>query len=254
MKSSIYVLMRSWNASQFFDRSIESIHRQTYKDYTILFIDDASDYTKAQIQHIRDVLHGHVTVFNKERKYSTRNAFEMIHTYVKDDDAVIINVDGDDWLEGDDVFGTILKEYEKTSCLLTYGNCYYFAPTSSLHGVVASVYRDINCRYTVNIERHNEYRDTYFLPFHMRTWKSGLFKKIRQQSFLRPDGSWIRFCEDQAMFLPMLEMANGRYSVMSRPLYWYNALTPWSDEKLYKSVRLYDEVWIHRQKPYAPII
>ncbi len=252
MSPQIFFLVRSWNCFPYLIRCLYSIHTQRSKDFTVLFVDDASPYTAKQKNHIRSLLRGHIVQFNKVRKYAARNAYEAIHTYVDRDDAIIINLDGDDWLESKNVPTVISRIYKNTGCLLTYGNCRFYEPNSMSHNVSAASY-GFNQRYAKNIEADNAYRQERFIPLHVRTWRAGLFKKIQRKSFLRPDGSWQRTCEDEAMFFPMLEMAHGRYEVLTEAMYVYNRENAYNDEKVDRAELLFDEAWIRRSKPYMPI-
>jgi hypothetical protein len=221
--------------------------------FTILFVDDCSDYTRSQKQYIARRLKHHVTIFNNERKYAIRNAYEVLHTYVKKNDAIILNVDGDDWLAHDNVLSSLERVYTKSHCLLTYGNCQYYSPNTKLHALPASYNSQINHRYPHDVEQRNAYRKYFFIPLHLRTWQHSLFKQIHKSSFLRPDGSWQRSCEDQAMYLPMLEMAYGRYEVIHDIHYVYNRENVLNENKTNLYDLLLDEVTILRQKPYLAI-
>lgn len=247
---SYYFLVRSWNNFEYFDLCINSLLSQ-HGNFTILYVDDCSDYTRSQQQHIKSRLKGHIVIFNTERKYSLRNAYETIHTYVTNPQAIVVNVDGDDWLIQNKVLTVLNNVYKTTHCALTYGNCIYWAPKNSLHGKLASrVNPSINTRYTRQVEESNTYRKQYFIPLHLRSWRASAFMRIYKKSFLRPDGSWIRFCEDQAIFYPLLEMSSGNYQVISDLLYSYNIKTLYSDSKINQTERLFDEVAILRQQPY----
>ena len=227
--------------------------KQNRSDYQILFIDDASEYTRAQKKFITEKLKGHIIQFNKDQRFSLRNAYEAIHNYIENDDAIIINLDGDDWLIRDDVIQIINDTYNSTSCLLTYGNCIYYAPHSKDHlKVVDKVIPTINHRYPLEVEKQNSYRKQYFRPLHIRTWKVGHFKKIPKKYFLRPDQTWIEMCEDQAMFLPMLEISEGQYQIITNALSAYNQANPLSDHKIYRIKQLIDEVIILK-KPVLKI-
>lgn len=254
MSHPVFFLIRSWNCFPYISRCLRSVLDQKVKDFTILFVDDASDYTREQKKYIHETLRGHVAVFNTVRKYAARNAYELIHAYVKQDDAIVINVDGDDWLEGVDVISVIRTIYKKTDCVLTYGNCRYYNPGSPIHNTIASSCGQLNHRYAKDIEHNNVYRKTFFIPLHLRTWKAGLFKKIKKESFLRPNGSWTRSCEDQAMFFPMLEMARGRYEVLKEILYVYNKENVYNDEKTNRQDLLFDELCIYKKPPYDPLV
>jgi hypothetical protein len=160
-----------------------------------------------------------------------------------------VNVDGDDWLSSSDALSEVNSAYQDQETILTYGDCIYFSPGKGDHLVRASETNQyINHRYLRKVEQKNSYRKEIFNPLHMRTWKTDAFKAIPKPEFLRPDGTWIRCCEDQAIFFPLLEMATGNYKVLEKPLYFYNLENPLSDAKVNVAERLYDEVLLRKKK------
>jgi glycosyltransferase involved in cell wall biosynthesis len=244
-----YFLVRSWNSFEYFDRCVESILGQQGPQFQILFVDDCSDYTTLQKEHIRKKLKDHIVVFNQNRQFAVRNAYEMIHTYVNNDEGIILNVDGDDWLIRDDVLDLIGKTYQQQKCQLTYGSSLCYSPVQPERHLqpMSTLNSFVNCRYTPEVEQNQAYRYHPFLVSHLRTWKVSLFKQIPKKSFLLPSGKWLRFCEDEAIFFPMLERSNGRYEVISTPLYMYNQENPRNDLKIHLSEKLLEEVYIRRQ-------
>ncbi len=250
---SFYFLIRSRNAFPYVIGSIRSVLAQNCSHFTILFVDDCSEYTRQQKKIIIEMLKGHIVIFNTEQKYSLRNAYELIHKYVSQKNAIVINLDGDDWLMRKDVIQIIETTYKKTHCLLTYGDCLLYQPGSKNHRKIASdVYSMMNRRYPHEIEIANTYRKQFFKPLHLRTWSAEEFKKIPIGYFQRPDKSWIRFCEDQAIFIPLLEAAHGQYSVIQQPLSMYNLQNPFSDQKINLKDRLFDEVTILKKPVFSP--
>lgn len=246
-KHRVYFLVRSYKAFQYFNRCIDSIFGQNQKNYIIIFIDDASGYQNNIKQYIRNKLKNHIVIFNKKRLYSLRNAYEAIHTYVEDE-AIIINVDGDDFLINNDTIDIVTERYNKTNCNLTYGNCVYYNPGNIEHGKTPQeITHEINRRFPSKIEKENSYRKYHFLPLHLRTWKASIFKRIDKKQFLKPNGDWIRFCEDQAIFYPMLETGNGNYQIIEKKLYAYNIENPMNDDKANLATKLVDEVIIRRK-------
>jgi hypothetical protein len=190
-------------------------------------------------------------IFNRKRKFAIRNAYEVIHRYVKEDDAIIINLDGDDWLLRDDVIDIIRSTYKKNKCDFTYGNCVIHDPGDANHeAIITDVDPDVNIRYTVDVEKRRAYRKEIFFPRHLRTWRACVYKSIPKSSFMYPNGSWLRICEDEAIFFPLLEIS-GKYEVIKTPLSVYNLATPHSDERIHLMERLEDEVYMRRQSPLA---
>lgn len=247
-----YILIRSWKAFPYFDRCIESVLHQTYKKYQILFVDDNSGYTKQQKDYIRNKLKNHIVVFNNMRKYSVRNAYELIKSYAVKNEAVVVNLDGDDWLYSKSALQIISDTYRKTSCFLTYGNCYIW------DGKTDRLPQDDpgnidNTAYSDDVIMKRTYRLEPFHPLHVRTWKVWLYKKIQKKDFLRQDGSWLRSCEDFAMFFPMMEMAGKYMHVIQTPLSVYNCATFESEVKTNFVGLLKDEFIIRRKNIYDTI-
>jgi len=250
MTRKYYFLVRHWNSPKYLKKCLKSILSQNDNNYTILFVDDFSITDRKLKSWIKATLKHHVVVFNKEQKYSIRNAYEMIHTYVREKNSIIINVDGDDWLTSDGVIKEVDSAYSTGACLLTYGNCRYYAPGTSLHGKTASTLSNLtNRRYPFDVDRLKTYRNEFFYPLHLRTWDATSFKKIPMSYFLRPNGEWQKCCEDQAIFFPLLEISGGNYKVLDKVLYSYNLSNPLNDAKVNQEDRLLDELLLRKLNP-----
>jgi glycosyltransferase involved in cell wall biosynthesis len=246
----IYILIRHWKAFEYFDRCIDSVLLQNYRNYKILFVDDASGYDIYRKKYITEKLKGHTVVFNKFRKYSVRNGYEMIHKYCTNHNGVVVNLDADDWLISSDVLDYLNSYYlNHPDIQITYGNCILW-DGDKLSKPVNQINRYWNRPYPKGVIKNKSYRKYTFLPLHPRTWKVLLFKKIYKEDFLRPDGKWLRFAEDQAFFYPMLELSNGNIGRISKPLYAYNTATIHADNKINLNELLKDELTIRRKFVY----
>lgn len=248
MSIHLYILIRSWNSFQYLQKCLDSVLSQEFDNYTVLYIDDCSDYTQSQKNQIRKRLQDHKCIFNTERKFALRNAYELIHQYATKQNAVIVNVDGDDWLAHSQVLKKISNTYTQDPSLqLTYGNCFLYSPGTKEHLQLATSNSPyFNKAYSTQTVKQNTYRSEPFLPLHLRTWKADLFKKIPRSAFLRPSGEWIKFNEDQAIFYPLLEMAKGKYKVIEEGLSFYNRESQLNDSKLNLAECLLDEVIIRK--------
>lgn len=249
----IYILIRSRTKFEWVIRSIQSALTQEYNDFKILFVDDASDYTREQQQTIRSMLKGHVVVFNQKRKYSPRNGYEMIHKYVDQNGALVVNLDGDDFWVNSRALKRISEIYQRTNCLLAYGECRLVLPNLSWKSFLPSnlIFKGHNTRYDRRVEVGNEYRqDPIFRPLHPRSWKAEVFKRIEKEAFLDNEGNWLTTCEDQAMFFPMLEMSGGRYAVDNKILYGYRWDYFGNNYRYQPEVQRRDEQLIRSKKPY----
>lgn len=196
-------------------------------------------------------LRGHVVIFNEERKFSLRNAYELIHSYAVKPNSLIINVDGDDWLIGDNVLKVLSQTYfRKPEIVLTYGNCIYYAPGTRSHLKKASDFGEINHRFPRAIEEEKNYREYFFLPLHLRSWRTEVFKKIPITQFQNSKKKWLRFCEDQAIFYPLLEKYHLQYEVITEPIYMYNQANQLNDFRIHNKEMLLEELWIRKNRRF----
>ncbi|MEK9147656.1 MAG: glycosyltransferase family A protein [Patescibacteria group bacterium] len=245
-----YILIRSWRAFPYLYRCIESAVSQNYPQYKILFIDDASDYHRSEKDYIRKALRDHIAVFNKQRKHAVRNAFEIINQHVINSQAVVVNLDGDDWFIDSNVLNYLAKIYQNEQCWFTYGNCKIW--NQSLQAInTIDIYA--NLPYSRKIMTNRTYRCEPFHCSHLRTWKTWLYKKIRKEDFLRPDGSWLQYAEDQAIFYPMLEMGGDHGVAIKKPLSIYNVNSQNNDVKCAPLLLIRDELIIRKKKTYVPL-
>lgn len=243
----IYVLIRFWKSFENFDRCVDSVFSQNYTNYKILFVDDGSINSKEQVDYIKKKLKGHICVFNKVRKYSLRNAYEIIHKFAKKDAAIIFNLDGDDWLLPN-ALETVASIYRTApKCALTYGECLIWDGKDISSHPSRHIFPLTNTRYKSATEKNNTFRLETFRPLHPRTWKVSLFKSILKDEFLDASKRWIRFPEDQAMFFPMLEKINGNYKVIKKPIYVYNISNTHSIIKENTLATLKEEIEIRKK-------
>lgn len=249
-----YVLIRAWKSFKYFNKCIDSVFQQNYKNYEILFVDDASGYSIKQKKYIKEKLKGHVVIFNMKRRYSIYNAYNLIHKYTKDDEAVIFGLDGDDWLLGKNALSIVAKIYERNNnCALTYGDCLLWDGQLSKKSA-RYIWPCVNCEYSKEVINRNSYRKEPFIPLGPRTWKVWLFKKIAKKDFLDTNGKWLRFAEDHAIFYPMLEMAIKNLVINKIPLYVYNITNTHRDVNENTFGVLRDELTIRKKIPYKSII
>lgn len=225
-----YVLIRHWKSFEYFDRCIDSVYSQNYRNFKILFIDDASGYSLKRREYIRNKLRGHIIVFNKIRRYSLFNAYYLVNKYAYDHNSIIFNLDGDDWLPHSKCLSEIASIYSKNPKLqMTYGDCFIWNGKLKKRSLVNQL-ATLNKPYPKHVVKNRTYRSELFLPLHPRTWKVSLFKSIPKKEFMDPRGKWLRFAEDMAVFFPMLEKIKPRgCETLRTPFYVYNQVNPHAD-------------------------
>jgi glycosyltransferase involved in cell wall biosynthesis len=231
-------------------RCLESIRLQTYSNIQVLFVDDDSDYSREYKKNILAFFDkDDVVIWRKERAFSLKNAYELIHEYCEQEDAVVFNLDADDWLYSNESIKTLMNLYMLHDWYFSYGDCFIWSGSDEQQ-ILASKLGEHNKKYPKDVSTARSFRDYPFLPLHPRTWKVHAFKSISKESFLNKRGDWLQYCEDQAIFFPLLEMYFTKCGVVSQPLSVYNVENPNSDSKIELISSLNDELEIRGKQRY----
>lgn len=162
----------------------------------------------------------HVYVESPPERTPLQNWYEVIHQIHPD--AIVCLLEGDDWLFSCDALLKVVRLYQSNpEALLTYGQ---FVTDKCEPG--------FSSQYTTT-----DYRSAPWLATHLKTFKAGLFHKIKKEDLMHtepmtgplPAGCvqgpepWIPMASDQAVMIPALEMAGPHRSVFNRePLVCYN--------------------------------
>ena len=150
-----------WNASKYLNNCVNSLLRQKDKDFQVYFIDDLSDDNSYEVLEslVKNDNRFHL-IKNEEKKYKLKNIDDLISTF--DDQDIVIELDGDDFLLSDETISDIKKIYSDNNTWLTNGSFIYSNGTPGFSGKV----------------NPNTIRKDAFRFSHLRTWKSFLWKEI----------------------------------------------------------------------------
>jgi len=215
------VLCGFYNAKDYIERSLATIQSQTYKDFTCYITHDMS--TDNSVQLIKDFIKDDdrfILFDDYEKKlYQTGNFDTSIrHNLNIDDNDVCIEVDGDDWLPDTKVFERINEVYKNQDIWIANGSFMY---SSGARGFA---------------ERQKDFdnlRTGRFTASHIRTWRAGLWRAIREQDLRDENGDYWQWSGDVCFMFPMLEMAGPEhYHFMTDINYVYNETNPINEHKL----------------------
>jgi predicted SAM-dependent methyltransferase/glycosyltransferase involved in cell wall biosynthesis len=201
----IRVTSTALNAGVLARQCIESVKRQSFKEWTHDFVDAKS--TDDTVLQALGAASGdpRVTIHKNEtnRLSVFGNLLPLWRAF--DDDDIIVWVDGDDRLANDEVLETIYQTH-KSGALVTYGQ---FIWSDGTMGFAAQVGPD---------PRSEAWRAT-----HLKTFRAGLVKKIKDEDLRWPaTGDYFQFVTDGAIMLPLLEMVPERAVFISKILHIYN--------------------------------
>ena len=213
-KIKFHFIVPGYNVSDWIHKCVTSIKRQDYTNYSVTYIDDVSTDNTVEIYKALTKDNKKFKIIkNNKKNYALKNISIAIDSLKIDEEDVIIILDADDWLSSSDVLSYLNTTYQKEDCLLTYGSYMYY-PFGSL-GVEPSNYPE-------EVVEKNLYREDDWRASHLRTFKKKLWDNIDQQDFIDDDGEYYKTAYDQAMMLPMVEMARDRAKYISEILHVYN--------------------------------
>ena len=241
------VIIPSFNNENHYLRNLESIvNQQVDAIFEVIYINDCStDRTGMLVdafvkeRHLEDkvkVIHNTYPMGN-----ALGNLYNVIHTCA--DHKIIVNLDGDDWLAHDKVLARVAKEYEDPNVWMTYGQFMWY-PLNTI-GFCAELPQWVMDT--------NSFKQYNFVTTHLRTFKAGLFKRIKKEDLLYK-GEFYPSAGDLAWIFPLLEMASkGHIRFIPDVLYYYNCHNPLCDHNKDYSLQRALTYEIYAKKPYEPL-
>jgi glycosyltransferase involved in cell wall biosynthesis len=205
-----------WNAEKYIKNCIRTLKSQKDTEFEVYLIDDIS--TDNTVEVIKKLIEGDdrfkLTV-NTEKKFKLRNLVELISTF--DDEDIVIEIDGDDFLLNSDVVGDIRKVYLDKKVWLTNGSF---------------MYSDGNPGFSSECNPDTVRKDAFRFS-HLRTWKTFLWKSIPEDYLKDDDGTYFKSAADVAYTFSLLELAGREnYRFLPNLYYVYNASSPYNDHKV----------------------
>jgi glycosyltransferase involved in cell wall biosynthesis len=204
-----------WNAEKYIKNCIRTLKSQKDSDFEVYIIDDMStDNSVGVCKSLISEDPRFKLIVNTEKKFKLKNLDELILTF--DDEDIVIELDGDDFLLNSDVVGDIRKTYSDGNIWLTNGSFMYSSGESGF---------SMECN-------PNTVRKDAFRFSHLRTWKTFLWKAIPKDYLRDDDGEYFKSAADVAYTFSLLELAGEEnYRFLSNLYYVYNAESPYNDHK-----------------------
>ena len=222
MNNNIKIITPFYNPGEFLETCVNTLMSQKYDNFKVLFVDDCStDGSFDKLPHDNEKA---VVIKNETRKTALENIHDAIVNHCEPDDIVVL-VDGDDWLPNKNVLSYINDFYNQNDCWIMYGQANW---TDGRRGF-ASAY---------SAEEFKNIRKSPFRVSHLRTFRAGLYQKIKEQDsefscMKDSSGGFYKMTYDVAIMFPILEMAGvEKVAFNDTILYIYNRNNPISDDKV----------------------
>lgn len=247
------VVVPSFNNDAYFERNLDSIFSQEYKNYRVIYIEDFStDNTYANVKDyierkgVQDVV---TLIQNQENRKALYNLYTAVHSC--SNDQIVVLLDGDDWFAHPYVLRDLNHYYEDENVWMTYGQ--YMRHPDNQMGMCAPV--------TKKFLHNAEMRANKWQYSHLRTFYAGLFKRVKLQDLIE-NGKFLSVAWDLAIMLPMMEMAREHAYFTPDVFYVYNYETPLNDakirlmeqervEKYVRSLPIYPTLKVDPRKPFG---
>jgi len=194
--AAVVLYIRGFNTpSAKIKRLFDTLKRQTYQDYFIVYVDDASKnesahYAKFILENDRVFKDKSIIVCNSEKIECLANFVTAMQNIIVNPEAIIINIDNDDCLAVDNAIERIVAEFNDGADI-TCGNCLR-------HDKPLKDYKIYS--FDKSWERNG---DNVWL--HPKCFRRKLFDFIDIEEDLKIDGQFVNVSTDFAFMLPMIE-------------------------------------------------
>jgi len=213
-----------YNAQTYIERCINSLKRQRHQNFQCILIDDLSTDESLTLARKNTAGDSRFKIIkNSEKCYALKNIYNALSdTNVNDEDIVIL-LDGDDWLASSKTLSALNSIYANQNYYVTYGS-YIFYPYG-VRGPEPS-------EYPLNTIDNNLFREDTWRASHLRTFKYHLWNKINVDDLKDNEGKFYDVAYDQAIMLPLLEMASHKIKYVDSILHVYNKENPLNVDKI----------------------
>lgn len=218
------ILTTYYNSPNYVERCISSIKEQTVQNWKCYITNDCStDGSEKIIEELIKDDDRFELINNKIKMWQTGNYWQVVNRSEISDGEICVTIDGDDWLPDPLVFERVYSYYMDGKTLMTFGQ---YKEWKGGEGFL----------FPRMVRKPNPFSESRNLPWtssHLRTFKAGLFRRIRKEDLMKPDGSgFIEVAGDVVCFNPCLEMAGeDRVKYVQDINYVYNSETPLNECK-----------------------
>jgi glycosyltransferase involved in cell wall biosynthesis len=221
-------------------RCLESIQNQKNSRWTCHLGDDCSNDGSAEIA--RDFAwqdSRFVFSTNPSRLYQCGSYRRILADPDFLESDICVSLDADDYLPDNQVLSRVLDAYADNQTWLTWGNHIWTDGSPDICGPLddTSAIRKVSWRTS-----------------HLRTWRLFLWRNIRPEDFLGPDGEPLRVAGDVASMFPMVEMAGNRHvKFLDSINYVYNRSNPASNFRVRPEEQLRNAAFLRSKPPYKQL-
>src|SRR5215475_11414553 len=245
MLKSFVVVIPSFNNAPWCRRNLESVLDQAYPLFRVIYVDDAStDETPDLVAaYLAESTTADRVTFqrNSSRVGPVANIDRAVRSC--DPNAIIVLVDGDDFLAHPQVLAHLNEIYQDPDVWVTWGQ--FTRVPQDTEGFCAPI--------PAEIVSANAFRDYPFVSSHLRTFYAGLYQRIRPVDLQDSAGRFFTTAGDVAQMWALHEMAGPHGRFVDEVLYLYNRENPLNDDKLDRGGQVRTEMEIRGKARYGRV-
>lgn len=207
---SIIVYIYGFNTScEKLKRLFDSLKRQTFQNFKIIYIDDGStnesaEYAKAILKYDKYFNKKSISFFNDKNVGALKNFVFVMQNVVKNKNAIVINLYNDGYLVNNRAIEIIIDKFSK-GAEITCGNCINFSKPLK--------------KYKIESFEKIWERDGDNIWLHPKCFKRYLFDYIDIEKDLKINGKFVEVNTDFAFILPMIR--NAKKKVFIEEILYY---------------------------------
>lgn len=237
----IHILTTLYNCEDYIEKCLGSIMGQKYRNFKCYITDDLS--TDNSIEKVENMIKEDdrfILIKNSDKFYQPGNYDQVIRgDYGIDDNDIIVEVDGDDWLPDSKVLERVSKLYEDDDVWIANGRFKYVGGEIGFAAPPKNI---------------DTIRRETFTASHLRTWRAFLWRNIKQEDLKDENGFYWKVAGDLAFMFPMIEMSGYKhYRFMEEVNYIYNSDNPLNDHKVNMNSVNEIVVRIRNKTPYSKL-
>lgn len=238
----LHIVVPLYNQEKYIERCLESIGRQQGCHFSVTVVDDASSDNSFEIAK---QFAQHDTRFNVYKSICNggplHNLVRCINACNAAADDVIVCIDGDDQLMGNDSLAIIAEAYKTTHCWITYGS--FITSRGERRGGT----------YDRRTIRDNLFRVAPWYASHLKTFRMSLWSQLSDTDLRDNDGHYFQGALDLAFMLPMLELAGEKQTYIPDIVYLWNVDNSESISMKKKELQHRDAHTIRNRRRYSPL-
>lgn len=254
LEKKITVIIPSYNNAQYYLDNLESVLKQNYSNYHILYIDDASpDDTGSLVENYINAYglqHKITLIKNSYNRKALANVYRAAH--LCDPQDIILELDGDDALAHNNILKEINELFSTYDIWLAYAQ-YKNVPEEKARESKISIIGYAKPT-PAELVHSRELRGKWMWSG-LRMFYAWLVQEVKLEHLLLPDapykGKFFPTSKDSAVIYPMLEMAGEKF--MFIPSLWLmrNVDTPLNDFKIARELQQHCGKFLKTITPYA---